>query len=380
MSKPLLVHVLYRLDYGGLENGLVNVINGLPAGKFRHAIICLAGYSAFSRRIECPDVEIIDLGKRPGKDPLAYLRLWRLLMRLRPDLVHTRNSGAMDCAVIAFAAGVPRRIHGCHGWDAGDLHGTNPKGRRLRRWCHPFIHGYTAVSRDLGDWLVDIDGIDRSRIELVYNGVDCDKFRPGAEAAFASLTASATQQPFVIGTVGRLDQVKDQLTLVRSFAALLRRHPDWAGYVRLAIVGDGAMRDAIQAQIDADDLGAVAAIVGWRDDIERVLHSFTVFCLPSLNEGISNTLLEAMASGLPVVATAVGGNAELVEEGETGFLVPPGEQEHMANALERYIVDHDLLAAHGRNARRLAEDRFSLAGMVHRYDEIYSGWLGMEPG
>jgi hypothetical protein len=149
VSRPLIAHIVYRLDYGGLENGLVNLINGLPVDRFRHVVICLTGYTGFRERIHRPDVEIYTLDKKPGKDFTAYVRLWWLLLRLRPDAVHTRNTGTIDCAIVAFFATVRVRLHGCHGWDADDLRGDNAKGRRLRNLCHPFLSGYMAVSRDL---------------------------------------------------------------------------------------------------------------------------------------------------------------------------------------------------------------------------------------
>src|SRR5512139_3953504 len=114
--RPLIVHVIFRLDYGGLENGVVNVVNGLPADAFSHTIIALEDVRDFRQRIRSPDVGVFALHKRPGKDPGTYLRLYRLLKRLRPALVHTRNLGTLEGAVIALLAGVPARVHSEHGW------------------------------------------------------------------------------------------------------------------------------------------------------------------------------------------------------------------------------------------------------------------------
>jgi len=118
--RPLIAHIVFRFDYGGLENGVVNVVNGLPESEFRHAIVALTEATAFSSRLKRADVSVHALGKRPGKDPAALLRLFRLLRTMKPTLVHTRNLATIEGALVAALAGVPCRIHGEHGWDVHD--------------------------------------------------------------------------------------------------------------------------------------------------------------------------------------------------------------------------------------------------------------------
>lgn len=361
---PLIVHVLHRLDYGGLENGLVNLINGLPADLARHAVVCLAGATAFRERILRPDVTVHDLGKRPGKDPGAYLRLWSLLRQLRPQLLHTRNAGVMDCQVVAWAAGVPVRIHGCHGWDVDDLHGTSPRRRRLRQACDRFITQYVTVSRQLADWLADTDGVARSRITQIYNGVDVRRFSPAARAA----------DSFVVGTVGRLQAVKDQATLLRAVAVLLGREPALQARLRLRLAGDGPERTALGELARSLGIDQVTEFAGWQDDVPAELRRLDVFVLPSLNEGISNTLLEAMACGRPVIATDVGGNPELVVDGGTGYLVPVGDVAVLADRLARYAAEPFLAAAHGRAGRARVEREFGIPRMLDAYAGLYRRW------
>ena len=145
-GAPLVAHVIHRLDVGGLENGLVNLINRIPTGRFRHAIICLTNYSAFRQRIQRSDVPVFALNKPPGNSPVLHFKLWRLLMQLRPDIVHTRNLGALEGALPAALAGVPVRIHGEHGHDVGDLGGGSRKYQWFRRALKPFVHQYIALS------------------------------------------------------------------------------------------------------------------------------------------------------------------------------------------------------------------------------------------
>ncbi len=374
-----MVHVILRLAVGGMENGLVNLLNRLPRDRFRHAVICLTDATEFRARITRDDVEIFELAKRPGKDPGLYVRLWRLLRRLRPDIVHTRNLPTIDLPVVAFLAGVPARVHGEHGRDMVEIAGGNRKYNMLRRLVSPVVDRYITVSRDLEAWLAGAVGIPAGKIEQIYNGVDCDRFHPahpptGARASFPEADF-APPGSVVIGTVGRMETVKDQTGLARAFIKLHEMAGDRAGTLRLVMIGDGGLREPARALLAEAGLEAAAWLPGDRDDIPDLLRAMDVFVLPSLNEGISNTILEAMASGLPVVATDVGGNPELVIDGETGVLVPPGDPDAMAGALRRYIDDPDLIARHGTAARARAEAEFALEIMAGRYLAVYDALL-----
>jgi len=243
-APPLIVHVIQHLIVGGLENGIVNLINNMPRERFRHAIVCLSHYSNFRDRIQYGDVQVIALGKRPGKDLRSYLRLWRVLRELRPAIVHTRNVATLDAIVVAWLAGVRRRLHGEHGWDMHDLHGRNRKYRLYRRLCRPFVDGYVAVSEHMAAWLHSDIGIRRVRIRHICNGVDVNRFRPAAEGREQSAAGPgfAADGTVVFGTVGRMQPVKDQITLVRAFLALIERRPELRSRVRLMLVGDGPCR------------------------------------------------------------------------------------------------------------------------------------------
>ena len=364
-QPPLVAHVIYRLDYGGLENGVVNLLNRIPAVRYRQAIVCLAGIGQeFRRRIRRDDVEVVSLGKRPGKDPAAYGRMWRVLRRLRPTIVHTRNLGTVDMQWVAVAAGVPRRVHGEHGWEASDPRGLDPHSLRIRRACRPAVHRYVPMSRDLAHWLQAAVHVRPSRIRQAYNGVDTERFRPATPVESAGGVVR-------IGTVGRLDPVKNHAALLRAVRTILDQRPDLDAALRLTIVGDGPQRGALESL--AGELGLLRHVefTGTRDDTASILRNLDVFVLPSVNEGISNTILEAMASGLPVLAARVGGNPELVVHGETGLLYEPDAADGLAAGLQRYLDEPGLRRAHGSAGRRRAQENFSLDAMVQRYLDIY---------
>jgi len=373
---PLIVHIIFRLDVGGLENGLVNLINQVPEDRYRQAIICLDDFTKFRERIRSPNVQVFALHKRAGKDLGVYVRAWRLLRRLHPAIVHTRNLGTVDMVFPALMAGVRCRIHGEHGWDMIDLHGKNKKYLRLRRICRPFISRYIAVSRDLANWLIAVVHAAPTKVASICNGVDSDRFIPARNgAAGRRRVPFETKDALVIGTVGRAVQVKDQVTLIKAFAKVVAEAPDLRSRLRLAIIGDGPELAPLRQAAAKQGIAELAWIPGRQDSIEDVLREFDIFVLPSLNEGISNTILEAMASGLPVIATDVGGNPELVDDRETGFLVPVGDIAGFAQRIRQYVADRELRLHHSRNAREKIERQFSLNAMVDRYLAVYDDLL-----
>lgn len=375
---PLVAHVIHRFQMGGLENGLVNLINRTPPGRFRHALVCLTESTDFRDRLDDPDVPVVSLHKQEGKDPACYVRLWRSLRQLRPAIVHTRNYAAIDCVAVAALAGVRHRVHGEHGWDMHDVSGTNRRYRTLRRIFRPFVSRYVSVSRDLDRWLGDWVGIPANRRTTICNGVDTARFQPPGERQPLPVDGFAGPDDIVFGTVGRQEEVKDPVNLAQAFVRLVRRRPDIAPRLRLVMLGDGSLHEAVHDVLRDGGVAGQCWLPGARNDVPALLKAMDVFVLPSRNEGISNTILEAMASGLPVLATGVGGNCELVADGDSGLLVPPRDSEGLADAMDRYASDADLRRAHGSAARRRAESRFSLDAMVAAYMALYDELLGRE--
>ena len=374
-GRPLIAHVIHRLDVGGMENGLVNLINRMPGDRYRHAVVSLTDSTSFADRISRADVPIVSLGKKPGQDPGLHWRLFRTFRRLRPAIVHTRNLAAVEAVVSAAAAFVPHRVHGEHGRDVQDPDGSRRRYRWLRRSLSPLVDRFVALSRELEEYLVDSVGVPSSKVVRIGNGVDLEKFRP---AAFGRepLPDGGPFDPsgrVVIGSVTRMQEVKDPLTLARAFVLLVQR--GFASRACLVLVGDGPLREEVRNVLSEADAYRHAWLMGSREDVPSLLRSFDVFALSSRVEGISNTILEAMASGLPVAATRVGGNDELVEDGVTGALVPSRDPEALAGVLARYIDEKGLREEQGRAGRARAEKEFGLEAMVARYLGVYDGLL-----
>ena len=377
--RPLIVHIVFRFDTGGLENGVVNIINHLPRDAYRHAVISLTDITEFRRRVMRTDVEFIALKKPPGHAYRLYPRLFRLFREMRPAIVHSRNLAALETVAPAWAAGVPIRIHGEHGRDMLDLHGANRKYQWVRKLYRPFVTHYIALSRDLERYLCASVGVPIARVAQIYNGVDAVRFRP-AEFGRSMIEGCPFRDPrlWLVGTVGRMDPVKDPLNLVRAFIRVLQLAPVKRERMRLVLVGDGALYSEARAMLTGAGVADLAWLPGERNDVPDILRGLDCFVLPSLGEGISNTILEAMATALPVIATDVGGNGELVDAGVTGELVPAGDAHALAQPMLAYGRDREAAKTAGRNGRARVEREFSLEGMLGRYRGLYDRLLSAD--
>lgn len=362
MACIKIVHVIYRLDFGGLENGLVNLINRSPVG-FEHIIVTQCGVNPeFSKRIQIP-VQLFDLVKQPGQDKGMYLRLYRLLKQINPDIVHTRNLATIECQIPAFLAGVPYRIHGEHGWDVSDPEGRVRKYQFLRRICGLFIHRFVPLSSHLETYLTSAVGIPAKKVTRICNGVDLSRFKPKSES-------KSDDGVLKLICVGRLEQIKGHRYLLEALNLL--KQQKLAEKVNLTLVGEGSCRDSLMTYISKNDLSHCVNMIGARSDIPELMQEAQGFVLPSEAEGISNTVLEAMATGLPVIATQVGGNSDLIVPEETGFLVPSKSPAAMAEAIRVWLANPAKRVEQGKRAAQRAKATFSLEAMAANYYNLYS--------
>ncbi len=374
-QRPLVAHVMYRFDIGGLENGVVNLINNMPQDAFRHVVIALTEITDFRKRILRDDVEFIALAKQPGHVLWLYPKLFNLFRRLRPAIVHTRNLASMEVVVPAWMAGVPVRIHSEHGRDVDDLDGSSKKHQWLRRIYEPFVTQFIALSRDLEDYLTRKVGVRQCKVVQIYNGVDTRRFYPPVGRVSIPGCPFDASSCWLVGTVGRMQAVKDQLTLVRAFIRALQIAPELQSRLRLVMVGDGPLKGEAQALLAQAGVADLAWLPGERNDVADVLRGLDCFVLPSLAEGISNTILEAMATALPVIATDVGGNGELVDAGRNGELVPAADAEAMAAMMVAFASDSARTREMAENGYSGVLQRFSQMAMVKSYQQVYERFL-----
>jgi sugar transferase (PEP-CTERM/EpsH1 system associated) len=372
-APSLIAHVVYRFDYGGLENGLVNLINATQGRSIRHCVIALTeAADAFRDRIRAPGVQVHSLGKKPGKDIMAYFRFCRLIRRLRPAILHTRNMGTLDCSVLGRISGAEICIHGEHGWDVYDPEGTNAKYKLMRRVANGSVKRFITVSADLERWLTESVGIPKHKVMRICNGVDTDLFSPRFdEPRHQDLKAKFPNDAVIVGSVLRFQEIKDPMNLVHAFINACPRAEKSGVKLCLAMIGDGPLRTEAVDTINEARLSDRTWFPGSRDDIPEIIRSFDLFVLGSRREGISNTVLEAMASGIPVIATNTGGNAELVRSTVTGELVEPQDSGALAEEILRYASDAALRESCGIEARKGAVEDYSLEGMIETYRQMY---------
>jgi sugar transferase (PEP-CTERM/EpsH1 system associated) len=378
--RRLVVHLVEALDSAHMENGLLNLIRHMPRERYRHTIVCLHERGDFEAALREQGVEIVNLHKKcDGRDPLCFLRLFCVLRSLRPDLMHTRNRSGLPAQLIAALAGVRLRVHAEHGRDLTEIGATGLRGRVLRRVLRPLIDHFIAVSSDLEQWLIEAVGAEPARVSQIANGVDSVQFHPRlGPAAAVGPPGFMHDNAFVIGSAGQMDDVANHTTLIEAFLRLIASPHPAHQRLRLMIVGEGPARAECQAMLNRAGVAHRAWLPGARADLPQLLRAMDLFVLPSLAEDRSNAILEAMASGLPVVATAVGGNTELVHPGFTGILVPPMSAELLAAAVADYCRIPEMAARHGARARSQVIARHSMPAMARDYLAVYDTLTGGE--
>jgi len=376
-----IVHVVHSLHVGGLENGLVNLLNRLDPERFKQTVCCLTSAGKLAERINVPGVEIVELKVPGGQFRFPLLRLAKLFHHLSPHIVHTRGWPTIDAVFAARCAGVSHLVHGEHGREHSDVGGNNWRRNQIRRLVGHIVDRYVIVCDFFRLWLNEMCRVKNERIVYIPNGVDTEKFRPD-DSAVETVPSEARKRlrsrlglpagSVLVGTVGRLDPVKDFPTLMKGF----RRIRDSFSEATLVIVGDGPIRPSLFRLGEELGLGASLIWLGERSDIPELLRCFDIFVQTSVFEGMSNTILEAMASNLPIIATDTGGNPEIVSDGENGILVPVGGVRELGIALQKYLSDPVLRCKHGINSRRRAIDYFDLSLMAARYAEMYDALAG----
>ncbi|WP_448547403.1 TIGR03088 family PEP-CTERM/XrtA system glycosyltransferase [Thalassotalea fusca] len=360
-KRPVIVHLIYQLDIGGLERVMLNCISNMQAEKnYQHVIISLTDANQFSQDALHEPVDVYCLNKRPGSDLSVHGKLFKLLRKIKPNILHTYNLATIEYHPIARLAGVKGHIHAEHGRDINDPEGKNKKHNLLRRLMSPFLHYYIAVSENLFHWLKDEVNIPGSKVKLIHNGINTNKFNLPK--------VPATQLRLSI--IARLSPIKDHANLIDGFN-VLKQDLGIDALPQLNIIGDGPLKTELEAKVSKYQLANNIKFLGARDDIAQLLSQTDVFVLSSIAEGIPMTILEAMSSSTPIIATAVGGIPEVVTDGVEGQLVEKQNSTALAEAIKLYIAQPERIQSQGVAARQRVVEEFSEESMVEQYSKCY---------
>ena len=357
-----IAHVLSSFGVGGQERVALDLAIGQKARGHDVSVISLAPEpdGAMAQEFAQAGIAVGRVPKRGGLDPTLVPRLARELRRQDIDVVHTHNPlpliyGAPAARLVGAAA-----IHTKHGINPGS------RGHRmLRRAAAKLTHAFVAVSSTTEAQAREQRDAPERKLHTIPNGIRLDRYAPDAEARAAARVELGLGDAWVIGTVGRLDQFKNQAMLVRAAAPLL------SSSVRLVIIGEGDARGEVEAAIAALPDPRWVVMTGRRMDVPKLVHAFDVFALSSKSEGLPLVVPEAMAAGLPIIATSVGGLPSVVDQGVTGLLVPVDEAAFGA-ALKELAADHALAKTMGAKAREVALSRYSHDRMVDAYLALYA--------
>jgi len=364
-----ILHVIdTMLGMGGMEKGVVNLIRGMDPTHFEHVVCVMRSLGSLTDSIPRDRAQVICLGETGSGLRFQALGLARQIRAAKPDVVHSRNWGTIEAVLAGSVLGSCSLVHSEHGMESESP--AEPLRRRwLRRLAFQLADQVMSVSYHLRDHYARNTGFAADRIGVIHNGVDTDLFYPRDQKRVITRDQlGIAQDEFCVGIVGRLEPVKDTLTLLRAATAF----PDTWGAWRILIAGDGSDLPVLQEFLRTrPSLRDRVTFLGEIQDVPEFLNCLDVYVLPSLYEGISNSLLEAMASGLCVIATAVGGNSEVIVDGESGLLFPVGDSDSLAERLNMLYQRREVRARLARRAIDRVKEQFSLQSMVRNYEQMY---------
>jgi glycosyltransferase involved in cell wall biosynthesis len=358
-----ILHVVLSLEPGGMENGVVNVARGLDRKQFEVHVACLERGGSFIERLPEPK-NVYILNKQPGFSWRTVFALRKTILLIKPDVIHTHNLGPLIYAALATAMGMTAKIlHGEHGFPQSQ---RTPESLRQRRFFYRACKRVHAVSQGLHDELVQF-GMPENKIEVVLNGVDTDRFSP-YDATIARKEAKLPIEGPIIGMVGRFDPLKCHLALIAAFEGLSQK----LSTAQLVIVGQGGqIYDQVLARAKASPVADRIHMVGFQPEPKRFYQSMDLLVVPSLSEGMSNVVLEAMSCGVPVLGHTACGNAEIITSGKDGILANVKTPKDLEKEILNSLSNLAKLKQTGQSARETMASRFSIATMVQNYASLY---------
>ena len=364
MKNPCKVlHLVQGLDVGGLEYMVVALVNRLNRKKFLPNICCFDTLGELQNNL-LNDTKTTLLKRKPGIDFFYPFKLAALLKKDQADILHLHNSTAFFYGVLAGKiAGIRRIIYTEHARDVA----PNIKVRIMDKILSYMTDRIVVVAEFLKRNLVHKEWINPEIISTIYNGIDGDQFSREFDREGIIKELSVSPAANLIGIVARLDPIKNHRCLIKAMKKVSTIFSDAV----LLVIGDGPLREELEELVTEEQLQDNILFLGTRNDIPRLLSMLDIFVLCSLSEGLPLTILEAMAAGKPIVASAVGGIPEVIDHGIDGILIPSDDSDRLAEAISELLHDDKKRDDMGEKARKKFEERFTIQTMVERYEELY---------
>jgi len=373
-GKIRICHIITLLELGGAQQNTLYTSAHLDRRRFQVSLVAGPGGLLDAEARSIPFMEthwVPELVREvsPARDFVALLKLTALLRRLKPDLVHTHSSKAGILGRwAAHLAGVGAVVHTVHGFG---FHARMPFLKRewfrtLETWTAPLTTRFLAVSEANLECAVRSGIFPPERASLIRSGVELSSFRNGAKAGSLRTDLGISPDAPVVGMVACLKPQKAPLDFVKVAEEVSRRVPG----AHFLLVGDGELRGAVEEEVARRSLAGRFHLLGWRRDIPSLFKNLDLLALTSLWEGLPRVVPEAMAASLPVVATRVDGTPEAVAEGETGFLVEPGDVRAMAEKISWLLQHSEEARSMGSKGRERVEE-FDIDLMVRRLEALY---------
>lgn len=367
MNPLRILHITHSLNIGGLERVVVDLAKGFKKNGHFVSICCLDGKEPLGEEAEKAGVKVFSLNKKSGIRWGLPFRIARMIKEEGINVVHTHNeAGLIYGAAAAILAKVPNIVHTEHGKE------PNYYNKRILQLAERFllkkVKHVVVVSVDLKNKMASSTKINKDKILVIPNGIDIKSFQCPELGEIKRKELGISSDNFVIGNIARMVPLKNHKFLIAIFKELLKDFPK----LKLVLVGDGLLKRELEIYSEANGLSNSVMFLGERKDIAELLSAFDLFILPSLTEGVSITLLEAMASGIPIVASKVGGNPEIIENERTGLLIPLSENIRWIETIKSLIKNENRRRDISKRAKNFVTEQFSIETMVENYEEIYN--------
>jgi len=369
IMKLNVLHILNKLAFAGTEKQVITLFNNIDLDSFNMFLFCFNKTDISANSVIPDSIRYFEYQRREGIDYEIVKRIVRIVQDNSIDIIHSHNWGTLFYAFMAAVVTRRVHIHGEHGKEHfSETSQGNWKRLLLKKSSARISDFFITVSENLKEELIQEWGVRQNKITVIRNGIDSLLFKPdlsAGEQIRKELYIGAND--IVVGTVGWLRPIKNQSAIIRILPELLKKKEN----LKVVIVGDGEDRHKLEKLAQEHNVSSNIIFTGHREDVESLLNAFDIYIQASLFEGMSNTIMQAMSVGIPVVAMNVGGNSELVKDGITGYLVKPESSIVLIERILYLSNNRDICKEMGKNGRDIITRDFSINMMIRSNEDVY---------